>query len=245
MKMKLRLMALIFAAALPAGAAPSNQFAKANADYAAGHFREAVDGYEAIVKSGQWNATVFYDLGNAWYRLGDNGRAILNYERALMLDHAQPEAEANLRVVRDQARALELAKTWRDRAVEYCSEKQWTWMAAGAFWTACFLAAGLWFSRRRMPLAMAALVLCIAISAAATGAVWTGENGSRGAELAIVTAKEVPARLATADSANSVLVLPSGSEITILSVRGDWIYAGLPNGLRGWMPANSAERVRL
>jgi len=43
----------------------------------------------------------------------------------------------------------------------------------------------------------------------------------------------------------AVLALPSGSEIKILSLRGNWIYAALPNDLRGWIPAESAERVRL
>jgi hypothetical protein len=41
------------------------------------------------------------------------------------------------------------------------------------------------------------------------------------------------------------LALPVGSEIKILSTRGDWIYAALPNNLRGWIPAKNAERVRL
>ena len=53
------------------------------------------------------------------------------------------------------------------------------------------------------------------------------------------------ARLATADNANTVLALPPGSEIKILSTRGDWIYAALPNHLHGWLPAKSAELVRL
>jgi hypothetical protein len=39
--------------------------------------------------------------------------------------------------------------------------------------------------------------------------------------------------------------LPPGSEVKILSTRGDWIYAALPNSLRGWIPAKNAERVRL
>jgi len=60
-----------------------------------------------------------------------------------------------------------------------------------------------------------------------------------------VTGKDVQARLATADTANSVLALPAGSEIKVLSTRGDWIYAALPNNLRGWIPAKNAERVRL
>ena len=60
-----------------------------------------------------------------------------------------------------------------------------------------------------------------------------------------MTAKGTDARLATADNAGTVLTLPAGSEIKILSTRGDWLYAALPNDLRGWIPAKNAERVRL
>ena len=66
-----------------------------------------------------------------------------------------------------------------------------------------------------------------------------------GYALAIVTGKDVQARLATADTANSILALPPGSEVKVLSTRGDWIYAALPNNLRGWIPAKDAEQVRL
>jgi hypothetical protein len=76
-------------------------------------------------------------------------------------------------------------------------------------------------------------------------ALYTVENGTRGDSLAIVTEKNINARLATADNANSVLALPAGSEIKILSTRGDWSYAALPNNLRGWIPTKSAESVRL
>ena len=69
--------------------------------------------------------------------------------------------------------------------------------------------------------------------------------GRRGRALAIVTSANIQARVATADNASSVLALPAGSEIKILSTRGDWIYAFLPNDLRGWIPVGSAQRVRL
>src|SRR5947207_1983680 len=74
------------------------QFAKANQEYAAGHFKEAIDGYEALTHAGPYSANLFYNLGNAYFRTGNFGRAILNYERALALDRHHPESEANLRV---------------------------------------------------------------------------------------------------------------------------------------------------
>jgi len=219
-------------------------FAKANQDYAEMRFEGAAEGYESLVRLGHWNATVFYDLGNAYYRLGSFGKAILNYERALALDPRHPEAEANLRLARDEARALELRKDWIERYAGVATVKQYTIAAAVAFWFALFMIAHLFLSRRRSAGRIALIALSLLVSGASVFAIFTLEDGSRGNALAIVTAKEIEARLATADNAKSVLLLPAGSEIKVLSERGDWVYAALPNNQRGWIPASSAERVR-
>jgi hypothetical protein len=87
--------------------------------------------------------------------------------------------------------------------------------------------------------------LSVSIFALGILAIYETENGSKGRTLAIVTGSDVQARLATADTANSVLALPPGSEIKILSTRGDWVYAALPNNFRGWIPAKSMELVHL
>ncbi len=89
------------------------------------------------------------------------------------------------------------------------------------------------------------LLVVLLVFAGAIFAIWQVERGSKGNALAIVTGKDVQARLATADTANAVLALPPGSEVKILSTRGDWTYVALPNNLRGWIPAKNAERVRL
>src|SRR5436189_5320509 len=113
--MKLRvlfqiLVLLVFA--LPSAEAASNDgpsrtgddlFAKANTEFAAGNFKAAIADYQAVVGSGEWSANLFYDLGNAYFRHGDLGRAILNYVRALRLDRLHPEAAANLRIAPDQS----------------------------------------------------------------------------------------------------------------------------------------------
>lgn len=231
--------------ASPAFAQADARFTKANEEFAAGHFKEAIDNYEALVSSGKWSANLFYDLGNAYFRADDFGRAILNYERALALDPRHPEADANLRIVRDEARALELAQNVPERFLRALSVNQYTIMAAVAFWIGAFGIAGLVFARRRTAGLITLSILSLLTFAISTAAgVWI-DKGSKGRALAIVTNKGVEARVATADNANSVLALPPGSEIQILSKRGDWTYAGLPNGLRGWISAKDAERVRL
>ena len=222
-----------------------SDFAKANQDYAQGNFKEAISGYETLVGSGQWSANLFYDLGNAYFRTGDFGRAILNYERALVLERHHPEATANLQIARDEARALEMQQSWPERYLQFASINQYSLAAAVAFWVGAFCIVRLIFARRRSAATMALSILSLFIFAIATLAIYGLNRGSKGRALAIVTGQDVQARLATADTANSVLALPPGSEVKILSTRGDWVYAVLPNNLRGWIPAKSTELVRL
>jgi tetratricopeptide (TPR) repeat protein len=226
-------------------AQPAADFTKANQEYAQGHFKEAIFGYEALVHARQLSATLFYDLGNAYFRTGDFGRAILNYERALALERHHPEATANLQIARDEARALELQQSRPERYLQFASVSQYSIAAAIAFWLAVFVIIMLIFARRRSATLIATLIVCLLISAVSAYAVYMLERGTKGSALAVVTGKDVQARLATADTANSILALPPGSEIKILSTRGDWIYAALPNSLRGWIPAKDAQQVRL
>jgi len=220
-------------------------FAKANEAYSAGRFQEAVEGYQSLINSGQWSASLFYDLGNAWFRLGNFGEAILNYERALALDPHHPESDANLRIARDEARALELRTQGFARYIEDGTSTQYSIAASVALWIALFAAARLFFLRRRSAGLVALLIFSTLIFSGSIYALYALETGNKGKDLAIVTGKNIEARLATADNASSILALPPGSEIKVLSERGDWIYAALPNDLRGWIPAKSAERVRL
>jgi tetratricopeptide (TPR) repeat protein len=220
-------------------------FAKANQEYAQSHFKEAISGYEALIRAGQCSANVFYDLGNAYFRTGDYGRAILNYERALALELHHAEATANLQIARDEAHALELQPSWLERYLQFASVNQYSITAAVGFWIAAFCLLALIFRRRRARAIVALLLVMLVVSAGGIFAIAQIERGSKGSALAVVTGKDVQARLATADTANSVLALPPGSEVKILSTRGDWIYAALPNNLRGWIPAKNAERVRL
>lgn len=237
--------AILCAGGVTLQAAEDPVFAKATQAYSEGRFQEAAEGYQSLVDSGRWSANLFYDLGNAWFRLGNFGKAILNYERARALDPQHPEATANLRLARDEARALELRKDRVERYVAMGTPTQYAITAAVASWFVLFGVTRLFFSPRRSAARMALIAAAVLVCAVSVFALYTLENGVQGRALAIVTGKGIEARLATADNASSILALPAGSEIKVLSERGDWIYAALPNDQRGWIPAKAVERVRL
>jgi tetratricopeptide (TPR) repeat protein len=233
--------AILFAARLTNAA--NDAFAEANRAYTAGDFQKATAGYEQLVRDGRRHANLFYDLANASYRAGEDGKAILNYERAIALEPHHAEAEANLRVVRDHARALELRAVPLERYLAFASTNVLTIIAAVAFWCATLIAVSLMVSRSRLRILLLGSLTGVFVFSA--WSVYARETGAHGRALAIVTGKDVQARVATADTSASVLALPSGSEVTVLSARGDWTYVALPNDQRGWLPANAIELVRL
>src|SRR5213083_3246497 len=159
MKIPASLIAFLFCALATRSllAQADAEFAKANQAFAQGHFKEAISGYEALIRDGQWSANVFYDLGNAYFRAGDFGRAILNYERALALAQHHPEATANLQIARDEAHALELQPSWPERYLQFATVNQYSFTAAVAFWVGVSCLVLLIFARRRS--AMAAVLL--------------------------------------------------------------------------------------
>src|SRR5437588_12679129 len=181
-------------------------FANANTEFAAGNFKAAIADYQAVVGSGEWSPNLFYDLGNAYFRHGDFGRAILNYDRALRLDPHHPEVEANLRIAHDQTHSLELAPSALERYLNFGTANFFAIVAAIFFWLAI-----IWIILRpgRVLWELAGIFLAAICGFAA----FTLENGTRGQRLAIVIAESAEARVATVDRFGRVLALPAGAEV--------------------------------
>jgi hypothetical protein len=125
-----------------------------------------------------------------------------------------------------------------EKYLNFVGAKSFAILAAILFWGTIIL---LILRRRKVVWMTIGLLLTASCGLAA----YKLEGGTRGQDVAIVVEGNVEARVATADSAKSVLALPPGSEVVILQERGDWSYAALPNGLRGWISTKAVEKVRL
>jgi len=77
-------------------------FFKANEAYKKGDFEEAAKGYNGLIRPGHVNGHIYYNLGNAYFRLNRLGHAILNYERAHLLMPREADLNFNLSQARGQ-----------------------------------------------------------------------------------------------------------------------------------------------
>lgn len=71
-------------------------FEKGNNLYQKGQYQEAISVYEAILKSGQESAEVYFNLGNCYYKLNQVAPAVYNFEKALQLSPNDTEIQNNL-----------------------------------------------------------------------------------------------------------------------------------------------------
>ena len=220
------------------GVLRAGDFEEGNRLYDEGKFGEAKQTYEKLAGRGEWSANLFYNLGNADYRIGAAGKAALNFERALALDAAHPEARANLKWLREQTGAKMATRQWWEYAYPALPGDVFAVGAVLAAWVVVFGLVAALFGRKFFGWMIFALLVAIY-----AGVGWWRSEEDRA--LAIVTAKDAVARMAPADRAALAEPLPEGSRVRILSERGEWIYCALPGGARGWIAEPQLEKVRL
>jgi tetratricopeptide (TPR) repeat protein len=240
--MAMGVMILLCAGAGAADLAGYSDYDKANSFYETKDYAKAKEAYDALVSSGPWSANLFYNRGNAEWKLGDGGKAALDYERALALEPSHPQARANLEFVRDQTGAKTAEQTWQERVLTTMSGDAAAVLAAACGWVGLFCVAVAVLRREGRVGPVATLVMCVLVGAYAGGCVW--EAGIEGTK-AIVVAKSAQARVAPADAAPIADVLPAGSEVLAPEVRGPWTYCTLPDGTRAWVLTDAVEKVKL
>lgn len=218
----------------------ADDLARANAAYAAGDFQAARQIYEQVLRTGNY-ANVWYNLGNACFRLNEFGRAALAYERALLAQPGHPEAAANLKVLRQRKGAASSLPEWQERIWRYTVRPSAIYAGLAVSWTGAIWIGAVVLRRRTSLASLAFPTLLVIVGAAlAGGAAWARAKMTT---LALVINETTEARSEPADLANVVQGLPAGSRILLISAQGDWSYAELPNGSRGWVRSNSIEHV--
>lgn len=244
------ILALIFPAIL---FSQDNQqlFKTANDAYLAKNFQLAIEQYEAILESGSRSPVLYYNLGNAYYSANKLGKAILNYERGLLLDPSDEDLNHNIELVRkklrDQIEALSpfFLSQWWHKVRQLVSSKSWAIIALLLF----FLGIGgliLWLfsnSRKQKKIGFFAGILLLIFSvipfAFSINSAGLEENSGR----AIITAKEVDLRSGPDEVSTSILRLHEGTSLHLLDRIGDWYKIRLVDGEQGWLLVSSFEKI--
>lgn len=226
---------------------------KANADsaYARQQYQQAIKDYEELLHDGV-SAELYYNLGNAYYRTDNITRAVLNYERALLLSPGDGDIRFNLQMARSKTidkitpESEMFFVTWYHALVNIMSVDGWARTALVSFALAIVLALAYLFSARIWVrkvgffggLAFIAVFILVNLFAYQQRQELVNRTG------AIIISSAVPVKSTPSKSGTDLFILHEGTkvEITDGTMRG-WKEIRVADGKEGWIETSKIEII--
>lgn len=225
--------------------------AEADSAYIRGQYQQAIKDYEMLLKQGA-SADLYYNLGNAYYRSENITRAVLNYERALLLSPGDRDVRFNLQI----ARAKTIDKivpesemfffTWYRSLVSLMSVDAWAWTALIALALLIVLLLVYLFSERiwlRKVGFFGGFVLLILFALSNLFA-WQQKQDLLFRKGAIVISPSVTVKSTPAKNGTDLFILHEGTKVSITdgTMKG-WMGIRIADGKEGWIESNMIEEI--
>lgn len=219
--------------------------------YLRNDFQSAIQIYESLLKEGE-SAEVYYNLGNSYYKEDDIARAILNYERALLLSPGNSDIRANL----DIARSKTIDKvtpvpevffvSWFKSLINWLSIDEWAHLSI-AFFILFLISLWLFFYSKFVIGKKIGFVACIVLLLLVVFSnifAFQQKKYFTIRDKAIVLAPSITVRSTPSESGTSLFILHEGHKVKIEddSMR-EWKEISLEDGKVGWLPSSSIEVI--
>lgn len=223
----------------------------ADSAYIRNDFTTAIQIYEMILRTGE-SADIYYNLGNSYYKIGDIAKAILNYERALILKPANKDIRSNLEIARAKTvdKVTDVPElffiTWLKSITNSMGIQSWAIIAISFFLLFIVSIYIFFFSTKIVArktffiLALFFLVFCVIanISAAFQRRVRLNRMN------AIIISPSVTIRSTPNDNGTSLFILHEGRKVFIKDdSMKDWKEIQLEDGNVGWVKKNDLEVI--
>lgn len=221
-----------------------------NAAYLAGDYDKAAAAYDQLDRQGVVSSDLYYNMGVTYFRLGNLGRSVWAFERAVQLEPKDEDASFNLAQARkllsrratDRIEGEEREALWV-RLVSAMTPSTQTWLFV-IFYLLTF-----WFLfwRLRVPKdtrapwdAAAALT---AAAALVTGLLLLGRVALDRIPYGIVIPEVVAVKEGADANYRTNFQIHAGLRVRLLEQDEGWTRVRLANGLEGWVRAQDIGRL--
>ena len=233
--------------------APATAITKKNADdeYKKGNYQQAIRDYEELLKKGP-SVELYYNLGNAYYRTDNITRAVLNYERALLLSPGDENIRFNLQMARSKTidkitpKSEMFFVTWYKSLVNFTSIDGWANTAIISIAIALLLILCYLFGKKILirkagfygAIFFVVLFISSNIFAYEQRRILTRRTG------AIITAASAPLKKTPVANSEYNTIIHEGSRVEIIDdTMKDWKLVELEDGREGWIQSSQMERI--
>ncbi len=226
-------------------------FSAANKEYINENYNEAVRQYEAILGQGYESAELYFNLGNAYFKLTNYPKSILNYERAQLHDPRNDNIKFNLAKAQiyivDQIEEIPeiIITKWLRHAIAWFWSDTWAWMSIISFllclagFLLYFLMSKISFRRTGFYIGILFLILSVFTFVMASKARSILVNSSG----AIVMTPTVTVKGSPSKTSTDLFIVHEGAKVFILEELNEWFEIKLSDGKQGWLLKSDIEPI--
>lgn len=223
----------------------------ATSSYKRGDYQKSVKIYETLLSEGMESSTLYYNLGNSYFRLKNIPQAILNFERAKLLAPDDEDINFNLSLasgfIVDKVTPIPefFVYTWIKSVINIFSVNQWSIVSLSLFVLSLLLIIAFLFSgkisMRKLFFWTGILFFLLSITStifAIKGRSEIINNNSAIVMQAVSTVKSSPN-----DNSTDLFIIHEGTKVTISEELDDWTEIKLADGNVGWIKSKDIEKI--
>ncbi len=227
----------------------SEEFAQANKSYEAKEFDKAIQAYRSVLSQGVESASLYYNLGNAYFKKGDLGHAILYYLKAKRLDPSDEDIAHNLAFAKQFSRVqmegvqLNPISSFLVSLIDPYRLETLAWISSGCFVLLfLFLIArfGLGLRTAGVRLAAVLTLVLLVVSVSLTTFKYRHEFLTR---RAVIIAEEAPVLTGPTEQSDVELQGAPGLIVEILAETPEYYNVLFENKRRGWIQRDLVAEV--
>ncbi|HEA29886.1 MAG TPA: tetratricopeptide repeat protein [Leeuwenhoekiella sp.] len=224
-------------------------FKQGNTAYAAGNYQQAVDFYTKVLGTGQESATLYYNLGNANYKLNKIAPSVYNYERALRLKPNDTDIKNNLvfaqNMTIDAITPLpqNTFTKWYNAILNLLTIDGWATLTVVLIllFMGSFIAYRFVYTTTQKRLFFTTTFVTLVFGLSALFFAFKSQMRMENDRPAIVFSPTAEVRDEPKLSSNEAFVLHEGTKVLILSDNEEWQEIRLADGKEGWIPKTDVK----
>ena len=222
-------------------AAQTDRFARANELYEQKEYAGAIEVYTEIINGGVESASLYFNLGNAYFKKGDLGHAILYYLRAKRLDPSDEDIVSNLEFARQFSRVqmegvqLNPINSFLISLVDPYRIDTLAWVSSACFvlfFLFLIVRFGLGISNSGVRVGIVLALLLLVASVSMTTFKYRNDFLTR---RGVIIAEEAPVQTGASEQSDIELQGAPGLIVEILAETGGYYNVLFENKRRGWI----------
>jgi len=230
---------------------PVSLLDSANFAYSKRNFQKSSEYYAGIISLGYESPEVYFNLGNAYYKLDKIGMSVLNYERAKKFSPQDEDINFNLKLANqhtldkiEPAPKLFLEEWWSNLKKMH-SEKTWGIRSIVCF-ALFFFFLGIFITSRKLINKQFGFwlgLIFFSFSVISFSITKSRHYDITNKNYAVILSSSAEIKNSPADTGIKLFILHEGAKVSATEINGEWVKIGLSSEKVGWVKRSSIEFI--